>query len=175
MSRFVPIGEVVKAIGLKGEFKLYPLLDFHAPLLDSGFLVWEDGRPVRVLGHRPAGGCAALRVHGIADRNAAEDCVGRELGFMSASYLEADFPRPAGGLPFRFLGREVVTVAGAKVGRVDEVRFTGGAYLLVILDDRVPGREILIPAVAPILRDDQGLAGTLEIDPPEGLLDVQTG
>ena len=43
MERFVGIGEVVKAVGLRGEVKLYPLLDFHAPLLGSAYLTWEDG------------------------------------------------------------------------------------------------------------------------------------
>ena len=32
---FVAIGEIVKAVGLKGEIKLYPLLDFHPQLLDG--------------------------------------------------------------------------------------------------------------------------------------------
>ena len=35
--------------------------------------------------------------------------------------------------------------------------------------------EILIPAVAPILRPADGLDGDLVIDPPEGLLDAQRG
>ena len=174
MERFIVIGEVVKAVGLKGEFKLYPLLDFHPDLLDSRYLVWADGSPVEVLRHRPASGGEAVKVAGIEDRNAAEEIVGRELGFMSGSYLAEDFPRPAGGLPFRYLDREVATTAGETVGTVVEVRFTGGGFTLVVA---VPGKEgeILIPAVEPILRPDDGLTGTLVVDPPEGLLDVQTG
>ena len=175
MSRFIVIGEVVKAVGLRGEFKLYPLLDFHEALLDSPYLVWDDGGPAEVERHRPASRCEAVKIRTVNDRNAAEAFVGRELGFMSESYLEPDFPRPPGGLPFRYLGRAVMTVAGRKVGTVEEVRFTGGGYLLVIPDPRETGREILIPAVEPILRSDEGLEGTLVIDPPEGLLDVQSG
>jgi len=175
MSGFIVIGEVVKAIGLKGEVKLYPLLDYHEPLLDSPYLVWGDGVPVEVEWHRQAGSCEAVKVRSVDGRNAAESCVGRELGFMRRSYLEPEFPRPTGGLPFRYLGREVATVDGHKVGTVNEVRFTGGGFLLVIPDPREVGKEILIPAVEPILRSDEGLEGVLVIDPPEGLLDVQTG
>jgi 16S rRNA processing protein RimM len=175
MNRFVVIGEVVKAVGLKGEVKLYPLLDFFEPLLDSPYVVWGDGTAAQLQGHRQAGSCEAVKVHGSNDRNAAESLVGRELGFMSACYLEEDFPRPAGGLPFRYLGRKVVTGTGDTVGTVEEVRFTGGGYLLVIPDPRMAGREILVPAVVPILRPDEGLEGDLVIDPPEGLLDVQAG
>jgi ribosomal 30S subunit maturation factor RimM len=60
------------------------------------------------------------------------------------------------------------------VGTVAEVRFTGGGYTLVVTDPAGKG-EILIPAVEPILQADEGLTGALVVDPPEGLLDVQTG
>ena len=172
MDGFVAIGEVVKAIGLKGEVKLYPLLDFWEPLLGSDFLVWQDGSPVRIRNHRLAGQIPALRLNGCDSRNQAEDLVGRQLGFLRASYLDPGFPRPAGGLPFRFLGRDVVTTTGQHVGQVDEVRLAGGSFLLVIPAGKA---EILIPAVEPILRPDDGLEGPLVIDPPEGLLDVHRG
>lgn len=171
MDPFIRIGEVVKAVGLKGEVKLYPLLDFHEPLLESGYLVWADGSPVEVLHHRPTGGCLALKLAGVADRSAAESLVGRELGFLRASYPDPEFPRPAAGLPFRYLGRAVRTVDGQAVGTVDEVRVGGALYLLVVPSG---SGEILIPSVEPILRFDDELEGDLVIDPPEGLLDVQT-
>jgi len=171
-SRFVPVAEVVKAVGLKGEVKLHPLLDFHGPLLDSDYLVWEDGSAARILGRRPAGNCVAVRTDISRDRDAAEALVGREVGFRRDDYLRRDFPRPADGLPFRYLGREVVTADGHPVGTVDEVRRAGSWFLLVVVRD---GREILIPAVEPILRADDALEGELVVDPPEGLLDVNLG
>ena len=174
MDRFIVIGEVVKAMGLKGEFKLYPLLDFHLDVLDSPYLVWNDGTAVEVQRHRQAGSCEAVKVAGCGHRDEAEKLVGRELGFMSASYLAPDFPRPDGGLPFRYLDRDVATTDGVTVGRVAEVRFTGGGFTLVVADPEGSG-EILIPAVEPILTYDEGLTGTLVIDPPEGLLAVQSG
>lgn len=172
MDRFVCIGEVVKAIGLKGEVKLFPLLDFYEPLLESDFLVWQDGSPASIRSHRQAGSCFALKCSDVNDRNAAERMTGRELGFMSGSYRDADFPRPGVGLPFRYLGRQVQTVDGQIIGSVEEVRVGGALYLLVI-----PGEsgEILIPSVEPILQFDDELDGPLIIDPPEGLLDVQSG
>jgi len=175
MDQFIVIGEVVKALGLKGEIKLYPLLDYHEALLDGSYLVWGDGSPVKIDWHRQAGSCEAVKVSEAGNRNAAEALVGRKLGFMRESYLEPDFPRPAGGLPFRYLGRRVATVTGQSVGTVEEVRFTGAGYMLVIPDAREGAGEILVPAVVPILQPDDGLEGTLVIDPPEGLLDVQQG
>lgn len=171
-DRFVTVAEVVKAVGLKGEVKLYPLLDFHDGLLDGGYLLWEDGGEVRILGRRLAKGGVVIRVDGCRDRDAAEALVGRTVGFRREDYLRADFPRPEDGLPFRYLGRPVATVDGEPVGTVDEVRRTGSSFLLVVIAD---GAEILIPAVEPILRRDDGLEGELVVDPPEGLLDVNRG
>ncbi len=171
-DEFVVMAEVVKAVGLKGEFKLYPLLDFFAPVLETAYAVWEDGTPVNALGHRPAGSCEVLRTAASRSREDAEALVGRRLGFRRADYLAADFPRPEKGLPFRWLGRRMVTVAGEAVGHVDEVRWTGGQYLLVVA---TASHEVLVPAVAPILAPDAGLDGDLVIDPPPGLLDVALG
>lgn len=174
-NRFVTIGEIVKAIGLKGELKLFPLLDYHPALLDSSYLVWQDGRSVVIARHRQAGSCQALKLGEVNDRSAAEAMVGRELGFMSHSYLAADFPKPAGGLPFRWLGREVRTTAGQALGTVEEVRVAGAGLMLVLADPECPGGELMIPALAPILQPEDDLAGTLIVDPPEGLFDVQRG
>ncbi len=168
----IVMAEVVKAVGLKGEVKLYPLLDFFAPILDSDYLVWGDGSPLRISGHRPAGSCEVVRIPSCDNRSAAEALVGRTLGFVRQSYGEEDFPRPDQGLPFRWLGRNVVTVDHCPVGEVGEVRWTGGQYLLVVMQGE---REILIPAVQPILTVNQELDGDLVIDPPSGLLEVGFG
>jgi len=174
-NRFVIIGEIVKAIGLKGEVKLYPLLNYHQALLASGYLQWRDGTTAEIVRHRQAGSCEALKLRDIDDRNAAESMVGRELGFMSHSYLAADFPRPAGGLPFRWLGRKVQTTAGQVVGVVEEVRVAGAGHMLVLADPEHTDRKVMIPAVAPILQPEDGLSGVLTVDLPEGLFDVQRG
>ncbi len=171
-NQFVAMAEVVKAVGLKGELKLYPLLDFCEPVLDSDFVVWDDGRPLQITGHRAAGSCVVIRLAACGSRTQAEGMVGRRVGFARSSYLDPGFPRPSGGLPFRWLGRPLVTVAGRQVGEVEEVRWTGGQYLLVVHDG---AREVLVPAVAPILAAEDGLDGDLVIDPPEGLLDATSG
>jgi len=174
-NRFVVIGEIVKGIGLKGELKLYPLLDFRVELLDSDYLIWADGEPAGLVRHRPSGQCVAVKVRGVDNRNQADSSVGRKLGFMSANYLAVDFPRTAGGLPFRWLGREVVTDGGENLGTVTEVRLAGAGYVIVLPDPLDAAREIMIPALPPILRAENALSGALVVDLPEGLLDVQRG
>jgi 16S rRNA processing protein RimM len=169
MDTFVPIADVVKAVGLRGEVKLYPLLDFHAPLLETPYLRWDDGTIVDLEKARPAGNCVAVKPAGCDDRDQAEALVGRQLGFTRDAYLAADFPRPDEGLPFRYLERPVVTSAGEALGTVQEVRRYASQVLLII---EWEGREVMIPAVAPILQPDQGLDGPLVVDLPEGLLDA---
>ena len=36
----VPLAEVVAVVGLKGEIKLHPLIDWYAPILETRYLVW---------------------------------------------------------------------------------------------------------------------------------------
>jgi len=166
---FVPIAEVVRVVGLRGEVKLYPLIDWYPPLLDTDFLIWENGDPLRIDRWRPSRNGAVIGVAGNERREDAEACVGMRIGFLRGRYRDAGFPRPESGLPFRFLGRPVVTVAGEAMGDVTEVRLYGAQFTLVIERE---GGEILIPAVEPILAADSGCEGSLVIDPPEGLFDV---
>lgn len=169
VAGFVQIAEVVKAVGLRGELKLYPMIDWWEDLLDTDLLVWDDGAPASVLGWRPHGPCYVAAVDGVADRDAAEARVGRSIGFLRSRYPEPGFPKPSGGLPFRWLGCEVRDTAGEVLGEVHEVRLYGPQFTLAI---RRGGREVLIPAVPPILVDGAGLGAPLVVDPPEGLLDV---
>lgn len=166
------MGQVVKAIGLKGELKFYPFMDYSNELLDSPYAVWQDGSSAGIRRYRQAGSCIAVSVDGVGNRNDAETMIGREIGFLRSSYLEDDFPIPDGGLAFRYVGREVRTTDGTSVGVVDEVRLAAGVHLLVIGEG---DKAILIPAVSPILEMNDSLDGDLIIDPPEGLLDVQSG
>ena len=153
---------------MKGELKLYPLLDFYEPLLDSEF--WS-GRTVaaELIGHRQAGSCWSLKVQGVTDRNQADLMVGRELGFQANSYRQETFPRPEEDCPSGIWGgrSKPQTVSWS-------AQWTRSGWEAPVFagHSREKG-EILIPTVEPILAHDDNLEGDLVIDPPEGLLDVQ--
>jgi 16S rRNA processing protein RimM len=169
MDGFVPIADVVKAVGLRGEVKLYPLLDFHAPLLATDFLRWDGGGVARFEKARPAKGGVAVKPEGCDTREQAEALIGCRLGFARSDYLDPAFPRPDDGLPFRYLGRTVEDGDGAVLGTINEVRRYAAQVLLVIEHE---GREVMIPAVDPICEIDDALEGPVVVSLPEGLLDA---
>jgi 16S rRNA processing protein RimM len=160
----VPLGKVVRAVGLKGHLGVAGSAGALAGL-ERIALRRGEGEPAfrKVLEARPQGRIWAVRVEGIDDRNAAEGLVGAEvlvpreaLGDAGeGSHYWADLE----GLP-------VVTVAGEKVGKVTGLYETGGVDVLVVTGE---GGEKLVP-LAPYVEVD--LAGKrIVVDPPEGLLE----
>jgi 16S rRNA processing protein RimM len=66
-------------------------------------------------------------------------------------------------------GLQVVTTAGADVGSVAEVLHTAAGELLSVRSDE---GEVLVPFVSAIVTSVSLADQTIEIDPPEGLLEV---
>ena len=64
----------------------------------------------------------------------------------------------------------VRTVGGLEVGRVGEVLHTGAGELLSVRTDS--GSEVLVPFVGAIVTAVSRSERLVEIDPPEGLLDL---
>jgi 16S rRNA processing protein RimM len=160
----VRIGKVVRALGLKG---------FLGVAGSEGALAELEGVTLRLPGAeavrwrieeaRPQGRLWAVKVDGVSDRTAAEGLVGAEV---LAPYDELP---EAGEGQVRWVdldGLEVVTTAGAAVGRVTGLLETGAVDVLVVTG---PGGEKLIP-LAPYVTVDRE-ARRIVVDPPEGLLD----
>ena len=68
-------------------------------------------------------------------------------------------------------GLRVRTVAGADVGTVAEVLHTAGGELLSVKTPE--GAEVLVPFVAAMVPSVSLADGLIEIDPPDGLLDLE--
>jgi 16S rRNA processing protein RimM len=78
---------------------------------------------------------------------------------------------------FELVGMRVCTRDGRDLGRVEGVIETGGTPLLQIaragIEPRDGRREpILVPAARAICPNIDTAAGTITIDPPEGLLEL---
>ena len=115
---------------------------------------------------RRQGGRPVFKLRGINDRTAAEGIVGAELR-MAVERL----PRPAEGSFYTFdlKGCEVFTAPERRLGVVTDVLDSGGSGLLRVDRD---GVELLVPFAAEFLRRVDIAAKRIDVDLPEGLLDL---
>ena len=127
-----------------------------------------DVGPLSVAAMRWQSGELIVRFRGIKDRTAAGELRGTWLSVDSGTLAPT-------GDPDEFRDHELVglcvrTIAGAGVGVVEDVLHHGQDTLIV----RAASREILVPFVKAIVTSVDVQAGVLVIDPPPGLLDLET-
>lgn len=167
----VHLGRLVKPVGLRGDVKLRQSDDFWEEALQSAHVVLvRDGerRSVRITASRAASpGMWVLRLDRVQDRAAAEQSVGADLWLEAGA---SDVPGPEMLRPFQVRGMRVVLPDGRLVGEVVDVLQMPAQDLLVVRDG---DREHLIPNVAPIVRRVDLQARCVEVDPPEGLLELE--
>ena len=159
----VGLGKVVKALGLKGHLGVAGTEGALAELTKVTLRrAGQPDRAARVVEARPQGRLWALRIDGVADRTAAEGWVGAEV------LAEREDLGEAGEGAFYWAdlqGLEVVTAAGAPVGKVTGLLETGAVDVLQVTGDR---GEVLIPLAPYVEVDLEGRR--IVVDPPEGLL-----
>ncbi|HET9081771.1 MAG TPA: ribosome maturation factor RimM [Trebonia sp.] len=125
--------------------------------------------PLVVAATRWHSGELLVRFEGITDRDAAEDLRGTWLLVDSAAIAPPDDPDEFNDIDL--IGLSVRTVDGAAVGTVDDVLHPAQDVLVI----KTPGaREIMVPFVKAIVPEVDVKAGYLVIDPPEGLLDLES-
>ena len=166
----VAVGRVGKAHGIRGAVFVEPWTD--AP--DERFVAGTrfDTEPVGagplvVAEARDHSGKLVVQFDGVADRTAAESLRGTVLTMQAVDRPPLDDPDEF--YDTDLVGLRVRDVSGAELGVVTEVLHSPGGSLLAV---DVEGREVLIPfrkAMVPVI-DIAG--GMLEVDPPEGLLDL---
>ena len=170
------VGRIAKAHGITGEVVVDVRTDDpEARFVAGTTLVRRDRRgrpapPVTIESVRPHGGRLLVRLRGVADRDAAEALRGDLLLIDSA-----DLPGitdPDEFYDHQLEGLAVRTADGRAVGTVVEVLHTGAGELLAVRTDS--GREVLVPFVRAIVTSVSIPAGTVEIDPPEGLPDLES-
>jgi 16S rRNA processing protein RimM len=172
MAETAILGTIVKAVGLKGEVKLLPGPDFWPEALeaDSLDIVLDDAvrRTVRVSGSRPKGNTLILRLEGIDTIEAAEELVGTSLE-VSLDAL-GDVALPEAMLPCQLVGLDVVLADGSAFGVVVDLLLGSAQHCLIVERD---GEKHLIPFAEGVVRRVSIEEGTIEIDPPDGLLDLK--
>ena len=117
---------------------------------------------------REHSGRLLLRLKGIGDRGDADALRGVLFVIDSADVEPSDDPDEF--YDHELEGLAAQTVSGERIGTVREVLHTPAGELLAIVAP--DGREVLVPFVAAIVPTVSLADGLLEVDPPEGLLDL---
>jgi 16S rRNA processing protein RimM len=170
------VGRVVKAHGIAGEV----IVEVRTDDPDIRFVAGSSlrGRPSRggpesryvIESVRDHGGRLLVRLGGVVDRNAAESLKGTLFVVDSEDLPPIEDPDEF--YDHQLEGLHVVTTTGTAVGSVAEVLHTAAGELLSV---RTEDGEVLVPFVSAIVTSVSLADQTIEIDPPEGLLELGRG
>ena len=169
------VGRVVKAHGVTGEV----VVEIRTDDPDTRFM------PGTALRAKPSRGGAEhvyvidsvrehgvrllVRLDGVADRDAADALRGTLFVVDSADLPPIEDPDEF--YDHQLEGLRVHTTAGINVGIVAEVLHTAAGELLAVRAEGDVG-EVLVPFVSAIVTSVSLADRTIEIDPPEGLLEL---
>jgi 16S rRNA processing protein RimM len=166
------VGRVVKAHGVTGEVVVEVRTDDPDDRFAPGAVL--RGRPRNgperdyvVDAAREHSGRLLLRLDGVVTRETAESL--RGTVFLVDSEDLPPIEDPDEFYDHQLEGLQVVTTTGRSVGSVAEVLHTAAGELLSV---RFEEREVLVPFVSAIVTSVSLAERIIEIDPPEGLLDL---
>ncbi|CAN7367722.1 ribosome maturation factor RimM [Mycolicibacterium frederiksbergense] len=169
------IGRIAKAHGVTGEVVVDVRTDDPEARFAPGSVLRgrkPRGGPERsfvIDTVREHGGRLLVRLNGIGDRNAADEL--RGTLFLVESGDLPPIEDPDEFYDHQLEGLAVRTVAGEVLGTVTEVLHTAAGELLSI--KRPDGAELLVPFVSAIVTAVSLAEGTIDIDPPDGLLNLE--
>jgi 16S rRNA processing protein RimM len=168
------VGRVVKAHGVAGEVVVEVRTDDPDTRFASGAQLRAQprgGGPQRtyvVDSAREHSGRMLVRLAGVADRTAAEALRGSVFLVDTEDLPPIDDPDEF--YDHQLEGLRVVTTDGQRVGTVKEVLHTAAGELLSVTAET--GAEVLVPFVGAIVTEVSLQSQTIEIDPPQGLLEL---
>jgi 16S rRNA processing protein RimM len=169
------VGRVVKAHGVTGEVVVEvrtddPELRFAPGAVLRAKASDDRERKYVIETVRVHGGRLLVRFGGVADRDAAEVLKGSRFVIDSEDLPPIDEPDTY--YDHQLEGLRVRTAAGRDIGTVAEVLHTAAGELLAV--NRGGAGELLVPFVSAIVTAVSLDSRTVEIDPPEGLLELGT-
>jgi 16S rRNA processing protein RimM len=160
--RWIEIGQIIKSHGLSGRVKALSYLESDRPLpsLKDARIGpdRESAKRYPIENVRPEGRTHfSLTIEGIEDRNAADALRGLSI-FLPYDSLET---LPEGEYYWEdLIGLAVVTEDGKSLGRIENIFPTGSNDVYVCKEG---GREILLPAIAEVIRSVDIPAGTVVV------------
>lgn len=168
-DRYLLLGSITKAQGLRGEVKIFLHSGQPENLADYPELVLVDtsgklSQPLAVLKSRAQGKAAIVQLATISTRTAAEGIDGMGV-LLDKKHLPAIADHEF--YWHQYQGRQVVDVNGRLIGRVAHL-FTNGAQDVLVI--KAGKEEILVPVTKSFVVGET--AGKLIIKPPPGLVEI---
>jgi 16S rRNA processing protein RimM len=163
------VGQISSAHGLRGEVRIELHTDFperFAPEV-AVYLGTELERAVISLA-RPHQGQMLVQFHGIDDRTKAESLRGMWVFIPDDEAVELEEDTY---YVHDIIGLSVQTTTGELLGTVDQVLFTGANDVYIVQTPGEPSRELLLPAIADVIKEVDLENGILLVEPLPGLLD----
>ncbi len=179
-SSWLTVARVLRPHGRRGEVACEILTDFPDRLNRlTSVELWDGNAKPRCVNVRSCrltasrGGQAIFHFEGSESISDAEKLVGLEVQIPVADRMEL----PSGSYYVTdLIGCGVNSRTGASLGIVTDVQFTGEGVAgtpILVLDS--PRGELLIPLAHEICVSVDIAAKRIEVAPPEGLLDLNSG
>lgn len=162
----IKIGQIVNAVALKGEVKVYNYSDYKERYEEIDYVYVEDKKTeiesVRYMKEMPI-----VKLKGANDRNAAEALKGKDL-FIDETQLRE---LPEDTFYIRdLIGMDVKDTEGNKIGTLSDVIQNSAQDLYEVkLED---GKKTLIPAVGEFIVDISLEDKCITVNLIEGFLDL---
>jgi len=165
--RYLAIGRVVRAHGVRGEISVAVLTDFPERFesLEWVYVGNEfEAQPFRLEKHRWHKKNVLLTLSDITDRTQAEQLQGQ---FIQIPIDEA-VPLPDGDYYlYQLVGLQVITSTGELLGTIDHIIETGANDVYVVKNEAQ--EELLIPAIADVVKSVDLDKGQIIIELLDGL------
>ncbi len=165
---YIAIGQIIGAHGIRGEVKVAVMTDFPQRYRPGAQIyLGTETRCVltEIEAVRPHKGILLVKLAAVPDRNAAEARQGQYL------LIPEDQAMPLGeheNYVHDLIGLAVETVAGAPLGTLTEIIFTGANDVYVVTGPE--GNEILLPALRDVVLRVDLVAHKMTVAIPEALL-----
>jgi 16S rRNA processing protein RimM len=167
----IVVARIVKVRGLRGEVAADLLTDFPERFegLEALIAIAPDGsrRSLAIEECWFHGDRAVLKFPGYDSIDEARELVGLQLAVPADQRIE--LPQDQ-FYEWELVGCRVETIEEKLIGHVRDIMRTGGVEILVVSDDA--GREYLVPMASDICVRVDIEQKLIQIDPPEGLLEL---
>ena len=166
--RYIAIGRIVRAHGIKGEISVAVMTDFPERF---GTTEWVylgneyEAEPYRIISHRWHKSNVLLTLEAVSDRTTAETL----QGLLVQVPVEAVTPLPEGSYYlYQLVDLEVVTVDGEYLEELADILVTKANDVYIIQGP--DHKELLLPAIPDVIKEVDLENGRITVNLLDGLI-----